>query len=179
MCGNNLGKRLILFSLTFALGVLSVNFFDLLSANLSPVEKPVIKNPKNVTPFANNLYLEQGGRGTASCNGSGGETKSVTTLGKRAAEKNNVEKTPVKIVSKPQADYTDAARENQVQGIVRLRVVFLANGQIGSASPINILPDGLTLQAMTAARQIKFEPATRGGVPYSVTKIVEYNFTIY
>lgn len=27
MCGNNLGKRLILFSLTFALGVLSVNFF--------------------------------------------------------------------------------------------------------------------------------------------------------
>ncbi|HEX8248413.1 MAG TPA: energy transducer TonB [Pyrinomonadaceae bacterium] len=171
MCCKNFGKKIVPFALAFTLG--------LLSANLSPVEQPAIKNPKNVKPIAINLYHEQG-RGTASCNGYSGrdETKSGTTLSNRATEKNNVEKMPVKIVSKPQAGYTDTARKNQVQGIVRLRVVFLANGRIGSISPINILPDGLTLEAMAAARQIKFQPATRGGIPFSVTKVVEYNFTI-
>jgi len=45
--------------------------------------------------------------------------------------------------------------------------------------PANDLPNGLTEQAIAAARQIKFVPATRDGQPITVTKIIEYNFSIY
>jgi hypothetical protein len=55
----------------------------------------------------------------------------------------------------------------------------LANGQIGGISPVKGLGNGLTEQAIAAARGIKFEPAKRGGQPYAVTKTVEYSFTIY
>lgn len=85
----------------------------------------------------------------------------------------------VKILSKPRANYTDAARQNQVQGKVVLRVTFSANGSIGAISVISGLGNGLTEQAIAAARGIRFEPAKRGGQPYSVTKPVEYTFTIY
>lgn len=85
----------------------------------------------------------------------------------------------VNITSKPRANYTDAARQNQVQGTVTLRVTFNANGSIGSISAISGLPNGLTEQAIAAARQIRFEPAMKNGVPVSVTKQVQYSFTIY
>jgi TonB family protein len=85
----------------------------------------------------------------------------------------------VQILSKPRANYTDAARQAQVQGKVVLRVTFSANGSIGGIAVISGLGNGLTEQAIAAARGIKFEPAKRGGVAYSVTKPVEYSFTIY
>ena len=85
----------------------------------------------------------------------------------------------LKILSKPLAKYTDAARQNQVEGKVLLRIVFLANGKIGSISPISSLPDGLTEQAIAAARYIEFKPAIRNGRAISISKTVEYNFTIY
>ena len=85
----------------------------------------------------------------------------------------------VKILSKPRANYTDAARQNQVQGKVVLRVTFSANGSIGAISVVSGLGNGLTEQAIAAARGIRFEPAKRGGVPYTVSKPVEYTFTIY
>lgn len=85
----------------------------------------------------------------------------------------------IKITSKPRANYTDAARQNQVQGTVTLRVTFLANGSIGSISTVSGLPNGLTEQAIAAARGIRFDPAKKGGVPYTVTKQVQYNFTLY
>ena len=83
------------------------------------------------------------------------------------------------ITSKPRANYTDAARTNQVQGTVTLRVTFNANGTIGSISPVSGLPNGLTEQAIAAARGIRFEPAKKNGVPQTVTKQVAYTFTLY
>jgi TonB family protein len=85
----------------------------------------------------------------------------------------------IKILSKPRPPYTDAARSNQVSGTVTLRVTFLANGSIGSISTISGLPHGLTEQAIAAARNIRFEPAKKNGVPYAVTKSVQFNFTLY
>lgn len=87
--------------------------------------------------------------------------------------------TAIQITSKPRANYTDAARQAQVQGTVSLRVTFLANGSIGSISTVSGLPNGLTEQAIAAARGIKFEPQKKGGVPQTVTKVVQYNFTLY
>lgn len=85
----------------------------------------------------------------------------------------------IKIIAKPRPAYTDAARQNQVTGVVRLRVTFLASGQVGSVAPVSGLSYGLTEQAIAAAKQIRFEPAKVNGVPQTVTKQIEYSFSIY
>lgn len=87
--------------------------------------------------------------------------------------------TELRILAKPQPAYTKAARESLVTGSVRLRVTFLASGQIGSVAPIQGLPYGLTEAAIKAAQLIKFEPKKVNGVPVSIVRMMEYNFTIY
>ena len=89
------------------------------------------------------------------------------------------ENEPLQVISKSPAKYTDAARQNQIQGTVTLRVTFSANGEISNVSPVSNLPDGLTEQAISAAYQIRFEPARKKGIPQTVTKLVQYNFTLY
>lgn len=110
------------------------------------------------------------GTGIGSGSGSGVSEPAVATSGKTAG---------IIIKSKPRANFTDLARENGTEGLVRLRVTFLASGEIGAISPVLSLPDGLTEQAIVAARKLKFEPAMRNGVPYTVTKQVEYSFSFY
>ena len=86
---------------------------------------------------------------------------------------------PLKVLSRPRAQYTDSARTNNVQGVVRLKVTLLANGSVGSITPLSNLPYGLTEQAIAAARQIKFEPRKVNGVSQSSIVTFEYSFTIY
>ncbi len=86
---------------------------------------------------------------------------------------------PMQILNKPRPGYTEAARKNNVTGTVRLRVTFNANGTIGSITPIKGLPDGLTEQAIAAARGIQFKPEMRNGSTIGVKKTVVFNFTIY
>ena len=85
----------------------------------------------------------------------------------------------IKILSKPRPGYTDSARQANIQGTVILRVTFLASGQVGSISAIKGLGSGLTEQAIAAAHRIAFEPAKTNGVAQSVTKQIEYTFSIY
>lgn len=86
---------------------------------------------------------------------------------------------PLQIRSKPRPNYTESARKNSVQGTVRLRVTFSASGQVTGITPVSGLPDGLTEQAIAAARQIQFSPQKKNGVPVSVTKTIEYGFNMY
>lgn len=83
------------------------------------------------------------------------------------------------ITAKPRPGYTDAARQANIQGTVILRVTFLGSGQIGGISAVKGLPNGLTEQAIAAARRISFQPQLVNGVPQSVTKQIEYTFSIY
>jgi len=87
--------------------------------------------------------------------------------------------TPLKILYKPKATYTDEARTQNVQGSVTLKITLLANGSVGSITPVSRLPYGLTEQAIAAARQIKFEPKKVNGQPVSVTMTFQYGFNIY
>jgi hypothetical protein len=86
---------------------------------------------------------------------------------------------PLQITLKPRGNYTDFARFYRVSGVVRLKVIFQADGTIGKIVPIVRLPFGLTEQAIKSARGIKFQPSTLNGAPIDVTKFVEYNFTLY
>jgi TonB family protein len=85
----------------------------------------------------------------------------------------------VRISSKPKPVYTDAARQNQVVGVVVLKVILKFDGSVGSISVVSGLPNGLTEQAIAAARKIKFTPAQKDGVPVSVSVQVEYVFNLY
>lgn len=83
------------------------------------------------------------------------------------------------LVSKPEPLYTEEARRNQVTGTVRLRLVASANGKITNVVAITQLRDGLTENAVRAARHIKFIPAIKDGRPVSQYITIEYNFNIY
>ncbi|HYY95530.1 MAG TPA: energy transducer TonB, partial [Pyrinomonadaceae bacterium] len=83
------------------------------------------------------------------------------------------------ITFKPEPGFTEDARKNNVTGIVRLRAVLSASGEVTSISVVKPLPDGLTEKAIQAARQIKFRPAQKDGHVVSQYIVLEYNFNIY
>jgi len=84
-----------------------------------------------------------------------------------------------RVLEKPEPQYTEAARKNQITGVVIIRAVFSASGQVTNISAISKLPDGLTEKAIGAARQIRFVPATKDGRPVSMWMQLEYNFNLY
>ena len=86
---------------------------------------------------------------------------------------------PLKILSQPRPGYTEEARKNNVQGTVRLRVTFSASGEITGVSTLSGLPYGLTEKAIAAARQMTFVPKKENGKPVSVSRPVEFRFTMY
>ncbi len=84
-----------------------------------------------------------------------------------------------RLLSKPEPQYTEEARRNQISGTVVLRVVFSSNGEVVQIRAMRTLPFGLTERAIAAARQIQFVPAVRGGQSVSVAMQLEYNFNLY
>lgn len=134
-------------------------------------EKRIQPPEKKEPGLPNNLKVENNlaGNGLGSGSGSGVPISAI----------NKKEMTPIKILSKPRAAYSEFARFYNISGNVTLRITFLANGEIGAVNPTAKLPFGLTNNAITAARQIRFEPQTAEGNPISVTKSVQYSFIIY
>ena len=84
----------------------------------------------------------------------------------------------VMIRSKPEPVYTDEARENKIEGTVRLRLVLHSTGEVTEIKILKSLPHGLTEKAMEAARKIEFTPAEKDGRPVSQYVIIEYNFSL-
>ena len=84
-----------------------------------------------------------------------------------------------RVLSKPEPQYTEEARKNQITGTVVLRAVFTSGGQVTNIRSVSGLPFGLTERAIAAARQIKFSPATKDGRPVSMYIQLEYNFNLY
>lgn len=84
-----------------------------------------------------------------------------------------------RLLLKPEPQYTEEARRNQIEGTVVLRVVFASSGEVVQIRAVRQLPFGLTERAIAAARQIKFAPAMKSGHPVSVHMQLEYNFNLY
>jgi TonB family protein len=84
-----------------------------------------------------------------------------------------------RILSRPEPQYTEEARKNQVSGTVVLRAVFSSSGQVTNIRAVSGLPNGLTERAIAAARQIRFTPAMKDGRPVSQYIQIEYNFNLY
>lgn len=104
--------------------------------------------------------------------GGGGTDYNKTFSGKDVTTK-------ARVLSKPEPQYTEEARKNQVTGTVVLRAVFTSGGQVTGIRSVSGLPYGLTERAIAAARQIKFTPATKDGHAVSMYIQLEYNFNLY
>lgn len=88
--------------------------------------------------------------------------------------------TPVKIIHKPRANYPSQEKGAIcAQGTVTLRVQFLETGEIGKITVVSGLPNGFNECAIEAAKNIKFKPAMKDGKPVTITKQVQYSFSLY
>jgi TonB family protein len=87
-------------------------------------------------------------------------------------------RTPVEILAKPNPKYTDEARRLRLEGEVKLRVVFAANGELQVLGVLQGLGHGLDEAAIAAARQIRFKPAREAGQAVDQSAIVTIEFKL-
>ena len=71
------------------------------------------------------------------------------------------------LLNNPQPLFTEAARANKVQGVVRVRILVDSRGAVREVVMMRGLPDGLNEQAIRAAYQMRFRPALKNGQPVS------------
>jgi TonB family protein len=81
-------------------------------------------------------------------------------------------------LNRPRPNYTEEARKNKVQGVVRARILVGADGTVKQVRLSGIgLPDGLNEEAIRAAYQMRFRPAIRSGqaVAHWISLEIEFN----
>jgi TonB family protein len=83
---------------------------------------------------------------------------------------------PAVIISNPKLDYKMATGGNNVDGVVRLSMVLSSSGRVENIQVVDGLSLGQNNAAIRAARQIKFMPATKDGLPVSQSHTQEYTF---
>lgn len=84
--------------------------------------------------------------------------------------------TKARILNKPEPGYTETARKKQIIGTVVLHAVFSSEGSVTNITVISGLADGLTEQAIAAAKKIQFSPAIKDGRRVSVWMELQYDF---
>jgi TonB family protein len=85
---------------------------------------------------------------------------------------------PAEIVSKPAPVYTQEARNLRIEGEVLLEVVLGASGDLRVLRVVRGLGHGLDDNAVKAAQQIQFKPATRNGQPADSTVFLHIVFQL-
>jgi TonB family protein len=126
----------------------------------------------------NNMGGRDGDRGCCGSSGGSGNTPDPNNDTERIFRGTEVT-TRARVLSKPEPQYSEEARRNQITGTVILSVVFSRTGQVTNIHAVQPLCCGLTEKAIAAARQIRFVPATREGNPVSVRMQLDYNFNLY
>jgi protein TonB len=88
----------------------------------------------------------------------------------------NVDMLP-RALNAPRPNYTEEARTNKAQGIVRARILIGSDGTVKQVRIIRGLPYGLDEEAIRAAMQMRFRPALKDGraVAYWMALDVEFN----
>lgn len=137
---------------------------------------------QTVKNFVESLKVEKNSSGIEIGSGSDrtlGDASPTSVEENPAAKSDKDEVISLRLIIKSSAKYTDAARQAQLQGTVRVRITFLASGGIGAITPVNSLPFGLTEQAVAAAKKIVFIPQKRNKINITTVKQVDYSFSLY
>lgn len=82
------------------------------------------------------------------------------------------------ITAKPLPGYTREARRLGVQGVVVLKLLLLGDGKLDRVRVVRRLPYGLTENAIRAACEVKFKPASKAGQPVSQWVTLQYAFRL-
>jgi TonB family protein len=85
---------------------------------------------------------------------------------------------PAEILSKPTPVYTEEARNLKIEGEVLLEVVLEASGSLRVVRVVRGLGHGLDDNAVKAAEQIRFKPATRNGQAADSTVVLHIIFQL-
>jgi TonB family protein len=94
-----------------------------------------------------------------------------------ANERTRVDSPPVPL-NRPRPNYTEAARKNRVQGLIRARVLVGADGSVQRVIVTRGLADGLDEEAIAAAYQMQFKAATKNGRSIACWVTVEIEFNL-
>jgi len=78
----------------------------------------------------------------------------------------------------PRPNYTEEARKNKIQGVVRARVLVGIDGIVKQVRIIRGLPDGLNEEAIRAAMQMRFRPAMRNGQAVAYWSLLDVEFNL-
>jgi periplasmic protein TonB len=97
-----------------------------------------------------------------------------------AQEQPKTNQTMPRVVSEVKPDYTPAAKQQGIQGIVELSVVVNDDGTVGEVKVTKSLDDkyGLDEQAVIAMKKWRFKPGTKDGKPVAVEVTVEMSFKL-
>jgi TonB family protein len=116
--------------------------------------------------------LENGGAATPATRAGEAEDYNRIFTGREVTAK-------ARVLEKPEPTYNESARKFGVQGTIVLRAVFSKTGEVTNLHVVKKLPHGLTQQAISAARAIRFTPAMKDGQPVSMWMELQYNFNLY
>lgn len=152
-------KRVLPFALALTIGLVLGNIFN--------------KAPRTVS----NQSQNHGGIGVGSVEGRS-TLQDVAPDYTRPFNPRDVDQ-KARVLSRPQPQYTDEARDNMVTGTVVLRAIFGEDGEVKDVRVVSGLPYGLTERAIAAVREIKFTPAIKDGRAVSQYIQIEYNFSLF
>ena len=86
--------------------------------------------------------------------------------------------TGIELQSRPEAQYTNEARQMRIEGEVVLNVIFRADGEVRVVSVVHGLGHGLDEEARRVAQQIRFRPSCHNGHAVDTTKNVTITFQL-
>jgi len=102
----------------------------------------------------------------------------VTTKAPKMAIASTANETTVQVISHPRPEYTPEAKQLKIQGEVVLEVRFSADGRVHVIRVVRGLGHGLDQQAIRAAEQTIFKPATRDGKAVDITTYYRIDFQL-
>jgi TonB family protein len=95
-----------------------------------------------------------------------------------APKQQQVQATPIVVLSKPKPAYTTEARQLRIEGDVKLEVRFTADGHVQVLQILSGLGHGLDEQARSVAQAIQFKPATKDGHPVDRVTVIRITFQL-
>jgi TonB family protein len=122
-------------------------------------------------PRPSQATVQQGGFGDA-------DVPAPPSARSHSAEASATPGVPAEIISKPTPVYTQEARSLRIEGEVLLEVVLQASGNLHVVRVVRGLGHGLDDNAVRAAEQIRFKPATRNGQPSDSTVVLHIIFQL-
>ncbi len=85
----------------------------------------------------------------------------------------------VTILYRPRPRFPTDSSGTRSDQIIKLKVTFLANAEIGKIDPVSSGDRAFQDSCIATAKKMIFIPAIKGGKPVTVTKQIEYSFSRY